>query len=157
MKNALHGQLSAMQEYFDRSTRALEEKDSGYTPQPGLFTVAQVVAHAAQTVDWFVTGAFAPAGFNLDFESLDKAVRAATSLSAARDWFQRACTSAHAEVDKRSDQEWTTPLPDGPIMGGMPRHAIFGALTDHTAHHRGALTVYTRLLGKVPPMPYMDM
>ena len=42
-------------------------------------------------------------------------------------------------------------------MGGQPRLAIFGALTDHTAHHRGALSVYTRLLGKVPPMPYMDM
>ena len=25
----------------------------------------------------------------------------------------------------------------------------------HTAHHRGALTVYSRMLGKVPPMPYM--
>jgi uncharacterized damage-inducible protein DinB len=25
---------------------------------------------------------------------------------------------------------------------------------EHTAHHRGALTVYSRLLGKVPPMPY---
>jgi hypothetical protein len=29
--------------------------------------------------------------------------------------------------------------------------------TDHTAHHRGALTVYSRLLGKVPKMPYADM
>ena len=50
-----------------------------------------------------------------------------------------------------------SPLPPGPIMGGQPRLAIFGALTDHSAHHRGALTVYSRLLGKVPPMPYMDM
>ena len=41
-------------------------------------------------------------------------------------------------------------------MGGLPRSAIFGAITDHTAHHRGALTVYARLLGKTPPMPYMD-
>jgi uncharacterized damage-inducible protein DinB len=35
--------------------------------------------------------------------------------------------------------------------------AIFGAITDHTAHHRGALTVYARLNGIVPPMPYMEM
>jgi uncharacterized damage-inducible protein DinB len=42
-------------------------------------------------------------------------------------------------------------------MGGVPRFAITNALTDHTAHHRGALTVYARLLGLVPPMPYMDM
>jgi uncharacterized damage-inducible protein DinB len=25
---------------------------------------------------------------------------------------------------------------------------------DHTAHHRGALSVYLRLLGVVPPMVY---
>jgi uncharacterized damage-inducible protein DinB len=41
-------------------------------------------------------------------------------------------------------------------MGGVPRMAIFGAITDHTAHHRGALTVYARLAGAVPPMPYAD-
>ena len=157
MKEALHGQLSSMQEFFDRSTRALEESNSGYAPQSGLFTVAQMVAHAAQTIDWFITGAFAPDGFNMDFEGMDKQVRGTASLAAARDWFKRACTSAHAEVDKRSDQEWTAPLPPGPIMGGVPRHAIFGAMTDHTAHHRGALSVYARLLGKVPPMPYMEM
>jgi uncharacterized damage-inducible protein DinB len=27
-------------------------------------------------------------------------------------------------------------------------------MVEHTAHHRGALTVYSRKLGKVPPMPY---
>jgi uncharacterized damage-inducible protein DinB len=27
-------------------------------------------------------------------------------------------------------------------------------MVEHTAHHRGALTVYSRLLGKVPLMPY---
>jgi uncharacterized damage-inducible protein DinB len=41
-------------------------------------------------------------------------------------------------------------------MGGLPRCTILNALTDHTAHHRGALSVYARLLGLVPPMPYMD-
>ena len=40
-------------------------------------------------------------------------------------------------------------------MGGQPVSDVFWGLVDHTAHHRGALTVYARLLGKVPPMPYM--
>jgi uncharacterized damage-inducible protein DinB len=34
--------------------------------------------------------------------------------------------------------------------------AVAGAITDHTAHHRGALTVYARLNGIVPPMAYME-
>jgi uncharacterized damage-inducible protein DinB len=60
-------------------------------------------------------------------------------------------------VEASSDADLLTPLPEGPIMGGVPRIAIFGAIVDHTAHHRGALTVYARLQGVVPPMPYMDM
>jgi len=48
-----------------------------------------------------------------------------------------------------------TPMPEGPVLGGAPRIAIVSGITDHTAHHRGALTVYARLSGKVPPMPYM--
>ena len=43
----------------------------------------------------------------------------------------------------------------GQIMGGAPRMAVISAITDHTAHHRGALTVYARMNTIVPPMPYM--
>jgi uncharacterized damage-inducible protein DinB len=155
-KMAMHGEIGSMQEFFNRSTRVLEEADSGFLPQPGMFTAAQQVAHVAQTIEWFVEGAFASAGFNMDFESLDKLVRAVTSLRAARGWFEKAIGAATAAVESHSEAEWGEPLPPGPIMGGLPRFAILGALTDHTAHHRGALTVYSRLLNKVPPMPYME-
>ena len=155
MKEGLHGQIAAWKEFFDRSTRVLEEKDSTFAPKDGMFTVAQQIAHAAQTIEWFMQGAFT--GFDMDFERLDKDVRAVTSLAAARAWMGRACDAANKTVDAHSDADWAAPLAPGPIMGGMPRFTIFGAMTDHTAHHRGALTVYSRLLGKVPPMPYVEM
>ena len=155
-KEALLGQLAAMQEYFDRSTRVLEEADSGFVPREGMYTAAQLVAHVAQTIEWFLQGAFAAGGFDLDFERMDKEVRATTSLLAARAWMDSVCREAQAAVRSHSDAEWASPLPPGPIMGGLPRHAIWTAVLDHTAHHRGALTVYSRLLGKVPAMPYMD-
>jgi len=157
IKPGLYGQLAAMKEYFDRSTRVLEEADSKFAPKEGMFTAAAQVAHVAQTVEWFLNGAFSASGFDLDFETMDKAVRGCTSLAAARQWWEKACATAKAAIDAHSDEEWTSPLPPGPIMGGLPRFTIFGALTDHSAHHRGALTVYSRLLGKVPPMPYMEM
>jgi uncharacterized damage-inducible protein DinB len=157
IKPGLIGQLSSMQEFFDRSTRALAEQDSGFAPKDGMFTACQQVAHAAQTVEWFMHGAFAPDGFGMDFEAAEREVRAVNSLKAAREWFAKACSDAKGVVEAHSDEEWMAPLPAGPVMGGMPRYLIFGALTDHTAHHRGALTVYARLVGKVPPMPYMDM
>ena len=156
-KEMMLGQIASMQEYFDRSTRALEEADSGFAPKAEMFTVAQLVAHVAQTVEWFVQGAFAAGGFDLDFERMDKEVRGGASLAAARTRMERACAAAKTAIEANTEAAWAEPLPPGPIMGGLPRAAVLGAAMDHTAHHRGALSVYTRLLGKVPPMPYMDM
>ena len=157
MKAALAGQIHAMKEFFDRSTKVLTEADSGYSPQPGMFTVAATVAHVAQTVEWFMEGAFSESGFSMDFEKMDGEVRQVTSLTEARAWLDKACAAALKTTDEHAEGDWLARLPDGPIMAGQPRMAIFGAITDHSAHHRGALTVYTRLLGRVPPMPYMDM
>jgi uncharacterized damage-inducible protein DinB len=144
-------------EYFNRSTRSLQEEHSTFTPAPGTYTAAAMIAHAAQTIDWFFAGAFAPGGFDMDFERMDKEVRGCTSIKAARAWFNEATDRAKTTAAARSAEEWAVPLPPGPIMGGVPRFAIASALTDHTAHHRGALSVYARLLGLVPPMPYMEM
>ena len=148
-------ELNSALEFFNRSTGNLAEEDSTYTPVEGVFTTAQQVAHAAQTIDWFIDGAFAPGGFDLDFEGHERKVREVTSLSAARAWLAKAVEHAQTVVASTTDEEWGQPLPEGPVMGGLSRISIFGAITDHTAHHRGALTIYARLRGKVPPMPYM--
>ena len=149
-------ELDSAHESFNRSTRHLTEAHSTFAPAEGMMTAAQLVAHVAQTIDWFVGGAFRPEGFDLDFETLAKDVSAYTSLEQARAWFERAVTDARAKIGPLTDGDLQTPLPEGPIMGGLPRFAIIGAITDHTAHHRGALTVYARLNGLVPPMPYME-
>lgn len=150
-------ELDAAHEYFNRSTRNLTEAHSNFAPAEGMMTAAQQVAHAAQTIDWFMEGAFRPEGFDMDFETAAKVVAEVTSLAAARAWFEKSVATAKALTAAKSDAELVTPLPPGPIMGGLPRTAVYGALVDHTAHHRGALTVYARLQGVVPPMPYMDM
>jgi len=153
-KQQMKGEVRAMKEFFDRSTRVLEEADSTFAPAEGMFTVAQQVAHAAQTIEWFFAGVFSSGGFDLDFATLDKQVRTVTSLAAARQWLERAFAAAQSAIEAHSEPEWASPLPAGPILGGLPGYTVFNGLTDHTAHHRGALTVYSRLLGKVPPMPY---
>ncbi len=151
------GELAAGQEYFNRSTRNLPESLSGFAPAVGMMTAAQMVAHVAQTLDWFVEGAFRAEGFDMDFEAAAKETNGYDSLTAAREWFEKAVAEASATLGSKSDAELLELLPPGPIMGGMPRMAIIGAITDHTAHHRGALSVYARLHGIVPPMPYMEM
>jgi uncharacterized damage-inducible protein DinB len=149
--------LKSSKEFFDRSTRPLTDEHSAYKPAEAMFSVVQQIAHTAQTVEWFFDGAFSPAGFDLDFEKGMREMSAVETVSEARAWLDRACARAIKEVSEKPWEEWETNMPDNPIMGPHPRYTILGGLLDHTAHHRGALTVYTRQLGLVPPMPYMEM
>ncbi len=156
IKEGLVQQLKTIGEFFERSTSCLAEEDSAFSPKDGLYTVAQQVAHVADTVDWCIDGMFNPNGFDMNFEEHIKTVMAYTSLEKARAWFRKSIENAVATVGGKSDTELQQMMPENQIMNG-PRLIVIGAISDHTAHHRGALTIYSRLLGKEPKMPYGDM
>ena len=153
----LVNQLKSSREYFERSSRELSEADSSFTPTPGVFTAANQVAHVAATVEWFMDGAFSPKGFDLDFEKMEKKIRAITSLTTARAWLDRAYAAAIEKVAHSNQGDLDAHTAAGPVMGEVPRWQAILGIIEHSAHHRGALSVYTRLLKKVPPMPYMEM
>jgi uncharacterized damage-inducible protein DinB len=142
--------------FFNKTTSVLTEDDAEFAPDLAQFTVAQHVAHVAQTITWFMSGGFGTDGFDLDFAKHEAEVRKVTSLAEARTWLARAVADCVALLHEQTAETMLAPLPDGPVMGGEPRAAIVGAIVEHTAHHRGALSVYARLRGKVPPMPYGD-
>jgi len=150
----LAADLANVQEYCHRSTRSLSDQDSGFAPAPEMFTAAQQVAHVAQMVEWIVEGTFGPGGFSTDWEAMDREVRAVESLAKARRWLERAFALGQEGIAVHGPEEWEAPLAPGAVMGGAPRFTILSAMRDHTAHHHGALTVYARLRGNVPPMPY---
>jgi uncharacterized damage-inducible protein DinB len=152
--NDLANQLLASKDFFERSTRVLDEADSKFRPHEDMMTVAQQVAHTAHTLDWFIEGASRNEGFDLDFEKHAKTLAGVTSLTAARQWLETAYANAIQFVRSRTPEDLARPLPAGPVMGGQPISDIVWAMVEHTAHHRGALTVYSRSLGKVPVMPY---
>lgn len=154
IKEGLVEQLRSVQRFFLNTVGCLDDGDSGFAPRSGMFTVAQQVAHVAQTVDWFVEGAFRPEGFDLDFETHMREAFRQRSLKEGLELFDRSMNNAVSVIGAKSDAELTVPLPSGPVMGGAPRLAIVGGIADHTAHHRGSLAVYARLLGKEPKMPY---
>ena len=147
-------QILASRDFFERSTSVLEEADSEFRPREEMMTVAQHVMHTAQTLDWFIDGVTQPEGFNLNFEQPARELNETKSLAAARACFTKACSRVCDYLRSKTPEELSGPLPPGPIMGGQPKSEIVWAMVEHTAHHRGALTVYARLLGKVPPMPY---
>ena len=151
---ALQRSLANVKQFFDRTLSIFDESDAAYTPAPGMFTTAQQVAHAAQTFDWFLEGAFRPEGFEMDFPGMEKKVREIASLERAKAWLEEAYARVVKALKDRSADEWAQPIAKETIMGGAPRSSIVDGLADHTAHHRGSLQVYARLRGKTPLMPY---
>lgn len=149
-------EVAASEKFFERSTMVLDELDSEFRPCEEIMTVAQHVAHTAHTLNWFIDGVSRPEGFDLDFEAQARKVAEVHSLEEARRKLHAAYVRVIDFLRSKTPEELEQPLPLGPIMGGSPMRAIFGAMMEHTAHHRGALTVYARLLGKVPAMPYGD-
>lgn len=157
LKEGLLSELKAIEQFFNKSTSCLTEQDSGFRPQESMLTVAEQVAHVAQSVDWFIEGMRSEQGFSLDFDSHWDEVKGIPSLEAARAWLTKSFQNAKAAVEAMSEEELLSPFPPGPIMGGDPRLAAISGISDHSAHHRGALTIYSRLIGHVPPMPYPEV
>jgi len=156
LKESLLGELRGSKEFFDRSTRCLEETHAGYRPTGDALSTAEQIAHVGQTVEWFLDGVTSDSGFDMDFENHMKDVLKTKTLADARAWVDKAYTAVIEYIENTSVEDLSKPLPEGPVMGGAPRHAIISGIVDHTAHHRGALTVYARLQGLTPSMPYMD-
>ncbi len=154
MKQHLIAELQKVEEFFNASTRCLNEGDSVFRPVEGMMTAAQQVAHVARTVDWFVDAIKSPTGFDMNFAAHWEESNSVTSLSDARAWFARSIRNAIGVIEGLTEEQLRAPLPEGPVMGGAPKLAIVSGIADHTAHHRGALTVYSRLVGKTPDMPY---
>jgi uncharacterized damage-inducible protein DinB len=147
-------QLEAVREQFIASTAGLHEGMAAFCPVVDMMTAAQHIAHAAQVIDWLSEGAFDPQGFNLDFDPQIARVREVSSLQAARDWFDRSIAAAILAFQNLDDDQLLSKLPEGPVLGGMPRLLIPAAMAEHTSHHRGALAVYARLSGGCPASPY---
>jgi uncharacterized damage-inducible protein DinB len=145
--------LQTVKTFFDRTVSCFREEDSEFAPGEGMFTVAQQIAHAAQAVEWFMEGAFRPQGMSTEFEAMVADVRKVTSLEDALTWWNDAMQEAIDAVGNAAPESWNEAI-RGPFMAGQPRHAIIGGISDHCAHHRGALAVYARLRGLEPPMPY---
>jgi uncharacterized damage-inducible protein DinB len=153
LSDELVQQLEASQKFFKTTLSVLDAEDEGFAPTPEAFTVAGQVAHAADSAEWFIEGAFGD-GWDLDFDASIGKAKAVTTLSEATELFDRAYASAIEVIKRQSDEALQEPIADTRIMGGAPRSAVVGGIIDHTAHHRGSLAVYARLVGKVPLMPY---
>lgn len=154
--NPLVHEIHSLHNFFKRSVSIFTEADSRFAPSPEMYPVAGQIAHTAFTIDWFLDAAFVRTdGFDMQFDEHIRLAMEASSLTAELARFDKACARATELIGGAPMDFMMQPIPNDQIAPGAPRLWIVGAMTDHTAHHRGALTVYARLLGKVSPMPYM--
>ncbi len=68
MKEGLIAELNATRQFFNKTIECLTEEDSNFAPIPELYTVAAHVEHTAQSINWFIEGAFGK-GWDMDFEN----------------------------------------------------------------------------------------
>ncbi len=153
-KKVLDYELRSSEAFVLHVASVFDDAEGNAAPLEGGFTVAQQLAHIAHTVHWFDDGAVHPTGFDMDFAAHHAAILATKSLADARDQVKSAYAAMRAWLANSADAELAAPLPDGPIMPGIPKFCIVLGVIDHTAHHRGTLSAYARALGKTPPMPY---
>ncbi len=153
-KEDLVCKLETTKTFFDRSTGCLTDEDSEFAPKEGMLTVAQQIAHVAQSVEWFMEGAFSPQGFDMDFEKHFAKIGKVKTVTEARKYLDKAFSEAISKVEGSTEEELNIPIVENPVMSGCPRNSAIGGIEEHTSHHRGSLAVYSRLLDKEPKMPY---
>jgi uncharacterized damage-inducible protein DinB len=153
-KHVLRHEIQSTKAFQDHVSSIFTEEDATFAPFPGTFTVAQQIAHAGVSIDWLIDGAKSPEGFSMDFEAQTQAMKQIETLAAAKDAFAASIERALEWLDGVSDEELTSPLPQGFVMPGEPRVKVVWGIVEHTAHHRGSLVVYARALGRVAPMAY---
>ncbi len=146
--------LRSSREFFERTIACLQEEDGTFETGKGGFSTIQQIAHAAQTVDWFLHGVQPGNAFQTDFAALEAELGQVKNLQGAKSWFERSMAEAIQMVESQPESFWKQKLPEGPMFAGNPRSFALNGILDHNAHHRGALSVYARLCGHVPAMPY---
>jgi len=153
-QNPLVIQLKTIQRHFNKVISVLSEEDSAFKPEDGAMTVAQQVRHVTMTIDWFNDGTFSGKGFAMNFEEMLQKYFEAESLEAEKAEFDKAINRSIEIWSQKSMEELNLPIENDNIMGGAPKISSLYGIMDHTAHHRGSLATYSRIIGKIAPMPY---
>lgn len=169
---------------FRRTMDCFADADATFRPAPGMLTVADQVLHVINSNEYMLSGLFGPfdgigpasrwqAGFGDlswvqyantgDFDAhlpaSPELVAARTSVVAALELFDQACFIVSLVLGQKRPEELAAPLPPNPLfpVDGLTCEDLLESMLDHTAHHRGALSQYARLLGHDPKLPYYDL
>ena len=146
--------LLRMERHFLQNIiKDFREEHADFQPAEGMMTVAQQISHIAVTVAWFREAAFGT-GFDTDWAKMRVEYMYPRTLAEAVALLDETYNNYATLLETLSEADLTVMLPPNPIVGEVPRFTLIHTQADHTAHHRGELVVYLRLLGITPTMAY---
>lgn len=130
----------------------------GWRPHPRSWTARELATHVAQLPVWAVLtmeqdelDLASPAMAAFRAPTLDTAAEIAALLDGNA---AKAKAAIAASSDARLREKWTLKKPDGSTRT-LPRWRVLRSFVlSHLIHHRGALTVYLRLLDAPVPSVY---
>lgn len=141
--------------YLNNILKDFTDEHSDFRPTEDMMTTAQQIKHIAQTTSWFMEGAFG-AGFDMDFEAYLEEMKKPVTLEEAQRKLYATYDNFVEKLETMSEEELLAPMQDNQIFGNAPKMVVVTANSEHTAHHRGVLSVYLRLLGITPTMVYTE-
>lgn len=169
---------------FRRTMECFQESDSTWRPVEGALTVADQVLHVINSNEYVLSGLFGPfdgmgpasrwergfadmswtnyansGEFDQYLPTGPELREARGSLSLALSLFDRHMDALAEKLAALTEEELNGSPLENPLfpVEGMTNADLLDSLFDHTAHHRGALSSYARLLGYDPRLPYYDM
>jgi uncharacterized damage-inducible protein DinB len=129
------------------------EEHSNFKPTEEMRTVGQQIEHIALSTNFFYESAFG-SGFKMSFPQYLEEMKKIIGLEKALKDLDEAYEEAISLVENKTHDEMEAPIPPNPMLGDFTCKSIIYRSQDHTAHHRGMLAVYLRLLGIKPTMVY---
>lgn len=182
--NVMAMRLQRHKGFFHRTVSCFEEKDATFRPRDNMLSVAGQIMHVTAAIELTLSGLIHNIERFKDMKPVSRRGPTATwialdygftslnwanesnkeipefverpTLAASLRAFDETIDMATEMFGGLTPQELMQPLPKTPMPMQNPIQ-ILEMLIDHTAHHRGALAQYARLLGYEPKFPYFDL
>ncbi len=133
-----------------RLIRILDDADMSLRPGPGSMSTAEQVNQIVSSNNFLKLLAEGSVVDRHGFERSFKINTVADALAAIRQMVAEVTTA----LELCPQETWDEVVePFGPGFR-MTRGQLAYMMLDHESHHRGQLTVYARIAGKVPPLLY---
>ena len=154
-KDLMLGDLGSELDHTRRLLDCVPDEHFGWKPHEKSWHIGGLANHLSQLPSWWKMVLTTD---GLDLASLPPTPEPPTAMGPILETFERNRRELEGAVEGTTEESlagtWTLRMGDHEIMAG-PRAVILRQVgVNHTAHHRGQLTVYLRLLDVPVPQTY---